>query len=553
MCMKYSEKDFLIKANAVHNGRYDYSKVEYKGSQIKICIICPEHGEFWQIPSAHLRGNGCPKCSNAKRGRKTDVTEFIDKCKKKHGNVYDYSKVEYVNSNTKVCIICPEHGEFWMLPMAHLEGQGCPKCSGRNLSADELEEKMKQVHNGKFTYDMSTYTKMNAKMKMFCPIHGEFWQSPTKHIRGQQCPKCSAEKRWREQLLDTDSFIARAKEMYGNLYDYSKVDYKSMKDKVEIICPKHGSFFQRPYDHLQHHGCPTCGKLNSSPETEIYEFLLSHFNENDIRRNDRSILDGKEIDIYIPSIKFGIEYNGLKWHSEEFGKDCHYHEDKMILSNNKGISLVQIFEDEWLYKKDIVLNKLKHLLHLSTVDMPTIMGRKCYVREIDKKTAKAFLDKFHIQGYGKCTLSLGCFNGEDLIGVMSFLSHKNNEWELVRFATDYNYICQGVGGKMFSFFIKEYDPLTVKTFADRRWTLKEDNLYTCLGFVKEKIIKPDYRYVCSKNPSNRIHKFNFRKNIINLRYSLPMTMTESEMAHTLGYYKIWDCGLIRYVYKKKVL
>ena len=120
-----TKDDFITRAIAVHGNKYDYSKVEYINSATKVCIICPEHGEFWQTPNCHLSGNGCPKCAGNLKHSKDD---FIKRSIAVNGNKYDYSKVEYINSKTKVCIICPEHGEFWQTPDSHYTGQGCPKC-----------------------------------------------------------------------------------------------------------------------------------------------------------------------------------------------------------------------------------------------------------------------------------------------------------------------------------------------------------------------------------------------------------------------------------------
>ena len=161
------------------------------------------------------------------------------------------------------------------------------------------------------------------------------------------------------------------------------------------------------------------------------------------------------------------------------------------------------------------------------------------------------LERNHIQGYGKSTLFLGGFFEGNLISVMGFKKENNeNQWELTRFASDYDYVCCGVGSKMFKYFLVKYNPKKVKSFADRRWTLSEENLYTKMGFKLEKILKPDYRYINLKSSTKRIHKFNFRKNTINLKYGLPLSMSESEMTQQLGYSKIWDCGLYRYVWEK---
>lgn len=120
-------QDFIKKAQEKHGDKYDYSKVDYKNAHTKICIICPEHGEFWQTPTSHLQGTKCPKCSGKFHYTTQD---FIEKAKQIHGDKYDYSKVEYKNNSTKVCIVCPEHGEFWQTPVNHLTGNGCPNCCG---------------------------------------------------------------------------------------------------------------------------------------------------------------------------------------------------------------------------------------------------------------------------------------------------------------------------------------------------------------------------------------------------------------------------------------
>ena len=223
---------------------------------------------------------------------------------------------------------------------------------------------------------------------------------------------------------------------------------------------------------------------------------------------------------------------------------------KTNLANSKGIKLIQIFEDEYILHKNIVLSKIKTLIHANT-NVQSIMGRKCSVEQITKDAAKSFLEKNHIQGYGRCTLALGCFSSNMLVGVMTFEQY-GTEWLLNRFATDINFICQGIGGKLFSFFIKNYNPKIVKSFADRRWTLDENNnLYTKLGFKLEKILKPDYRYVNSSHPTDRIHKFNFRKKILAKKYGVDEKQTETKLTESLGFYKIWDCGLLKYIWKNE--
>ena len=215
---------------------------------------------------------------------------------------------------------------------------------------------------------------------------------------------------------------------------------------------------------------------------------------------------------------------------------------------------MQIFEDEYVEHKDIVFNKLAHIIGIQQ-DLPKVMGRKCKVELIDKEVAEQFLNDYHIQGFARSTMYLGAIYDNNLIGVMSFKQESKNsdKWELTRFASDYHYVCQGVGGKLFNWFIKNYNPSEVKSFADRRWTLdKDNNLYTKLGFTLTEELKPNYRYYNSKvDKYKRFHKFGFRKQTLNKKYGLPLTMTETEMIKELGYDRIWDCGLFKYIWKNK--
>ena len=537
-------EEFIQRARKVHDNKYDYSKVVYEKNNKKVCIICPEHGEFWQTPHNHLKGQGCPKCS----GRfQTDTEYFIEKAKKIHGNKYDYSKVEYVDSHTKVCIICPEHGEFWQSPQNHLQKKGCTKCGIENMknsktySNDEFIALCKEVHGDKYDYSKTEYVDNNTKICIICPEHGEFWQKPYVHLQGYGCSKCSGKYNY-----TTDEFIEEVKKIHGDKYDYSKLEYVNSHGKVKIICPIHGIFEQRAYEHLQGRGCPKSSHTCSNAEQELTDFVneLCGF----VITKDKEILNGKELDIYIPNKKLAIEYDGLVWHSEKFNKQWDYHLMKTLECEKQGIRLIHIFEDEWLEHKEIVKTKLKHILGCD-MDLPKVFARKCVVNEIDKETAMIFLDKNHIQGFAKSSVYLGCFYDDELVGVMSFKRERkdSDKWELTRFATDITKHCVGVGGKLFTYFIKEYKPNEVKSFADRRWTTTLNyTLYDRLGFKKVQTMRPDYRYVVN---TKRMHKFGFRKERLLKKYSdkgIDFHMTEHEICKKLGFYRIYDCGLIKY-------
>ena len=271
--MKTTE-EFIKQAKEVHGNKYDYSKVEYVNSKSKVCIICPEHGEFWQTPSAHLCGQGCKKCGiiNAHKLQTSTTEKFIKRAKEIHGDKYDYSKVEYKNAKQKVCIICPEHGEFWQTPNDHLNGEKCKKCCIKNnLSKEEFILKGREVHGWKYDYSKVEYINNHTKVCIICPEHGEFWQTPKAHFHGQGCKKCFCKKKSIEKKSTTEEFIKKAKKVHGNKYDYSKVEYVNSKSKVCIICPEHGEFWQTPNAHLNGFGCSMCSHTYRRTKEEFID------------------------------------------------------------------------------------------------------------------------------------------------------------------------------------------------------------------------------------------------------------------------------------------
>ena len=266
-------EDFIKKAHEVHGDKYDYSKVEYVKSSEPICIICPEHGAFWQTPNAHLSGKNCPKCVG---GVKKTTEDFIVKAREVHGDKYDYSKVEYVNNHTPIIIICSEHGEFEQKPSHHLRGRGCSKCakSGIKMNTDDFIAKAKEVHGDKYDYSKVNYINAQTKVCIICPEHGEFEQTPNSHLNGNGCLRCSRPN----GNISLSEFLSKAKEVHGDRYDYSKVTFEGItniqKQKVCIICSLHGEFWQSPSDHLIGRGCANC---NHGIKKEYKFNLLNEF------------------------------------------------------------------------------------------------------------------------------------------------------------------------------------------------------------------------------------------------------------------------------------
>ena len=269
--MKDKTEEFIKKARQVHGDKYDYSKVEYVDSKTKVCIICPQHGEFWQKPVNHLQNKGCLKCGRERTAtfHSKSLEQFLQEAKKIHGNKYDYSQVEYVNYQTKVTIICPKHGEFTQSPTAHLQGNGCPKCGNERTSLRMTNEsfinKAKSIHGDRYDYSKVEYIDNKEEVCIICREHGEFWQKPKNHLSGYGCPICSGRKKMR-----TIDFVKRARQVHGEKYDYSKAEYKGNAEEICIICPEHGEFWQRAENHLRGTGCPKCGFVISSSKQRIW-------------------------------------------------------------------------------------------------------------------------------------------------------------------------------------------------------------------------------------------------------------------------------------------
>lgn len=328
---KITQEEFIERANKVHNFKYDYSKLEYKDSHSKIKIICHEkdengneHGEFEQQADSHLRGCGCRKCGRVKNHKNITFTtgQFIEKARKVHGDKYDYSKVNYVNNHTLVKIICPIHDEFEQIPASHIKGCGCLKCRneyvGRKLSSntEKFIEKARKIHKDKYDYSKVTYINSHTPVTIIChnigydgKEHGEFEQTPDKHLNGKGCKRCKFDKLTYTQ----EEFIKKAKEVHGDKYDYSKIKYEKANKKVCIVCnktnsdgKKHGEFWQTPTAHLRGQGCNKCGKVN---EIKLYNTIKEHFTDAIHIYYDK-FLGKQSIDIYIPCINIGIEYQG---------------------------------------------------------------------------------------------------------------------------------------------------------------------------------------------------------------------------------------------------
>lgn len=221
--------EFIEKAKKIHGNKYDYTKVIYKNSNTKVCIICPEHGEFWQCPINHLQGQGCVKC-------------YIDS----RVGVYD-------------------------------------------MTIEDFIKKANEVHNGRYSYEKSVYKGIKQKILITCPLHGDFEQVAYDHLRGFKCSKCKSD----EDRLSNDEFIEKAKIVHGDKYDYSKINYKTTLQPICIICPEHGEFWQRPVHHLLGCGCKEChqSRIEQTIKCFLIEHNIEFIEQHNFKWLGRKTVD----------------------------------------------------------------------------------------------------------------------------------------------------------------------------------------------------------------------------------------------------------------------
>ena len=297
---------------------------------------------------------------------------------------------------------------------------------------------------------------------------------------------------------------------------------------------------------LTHAYCPICYKelehIVSRDQKEIVEYIESIY-DGKVVENDRSVLNPKELDIYIPDKNLAIEYDGLYWHSEGNGHGRKSHLKKTLDCEAKGIHLVHVFENEWLHKKDIVKSRIRNLLGLHD---QTIYARRCTVKEIDSKTSLTFQDINHIQGHVKSKVNLGMFNGDELVGVMTF-SHprfnKKYDWELVRFCNKCGYHIPGGASKLLKHFERTYHPKSIVSYADRRWSMGK--LYSSIGFRLDNISPPNYWYFKRGKLESRV-KYQKHK-LKHLLETYDESKSEVQNMHDNGYGRIFDCGNLVFV------
>ena len=439
----------------------------------------------------------------------------------------------------------------------------------KNLSEEDkknIRDKIKQTSLNKYGVEcvLSLKENRNKLINTNLERHGVEYPLQDKMIR-DKC-KDTIKKRYGVEYI-SQSEIYNEKNRTNVLDKWSKIlklskDNITYNDGIFIIseyCNKHNKFHIKYDDLYNRHYlgvenvCTKCfpiSKQSKIKENEINDFIESL--NIDFNRNNRKVLNGREVDFYFPLKKIGIEFNGLYWHSDKFVHN-NYHLNKTDDCEKQGIQLLHVFEDEWINKKAIVKSIIKS--KLGVID-DKIYGRKTEIREIkDNQIIRDFLNENHIQGFIGSNIKIGLYYKNELVSIMTFgkkrlsLGSKfsqEGEYELIRFCNKLNTTVIGGASKLLKYFIKNYNPNTILTFADRRYS--NGHFYEKIGFDFINKTKPNYWYF-KKNELIRHHRFNFRKDVLISMGFVP-SKSEREIMIERKYLRVYDCGNLKYYLKK---
>jgi hypothetical protein len=421
------------------------------------------------------------------------------------------------------------------------------------LQSKELKDKLKKTNLDKFGVENPFMDKEMVRLK-FKEKWGVYHPSKVEEIND----RIKKTKEINDSSLSSDRIRKKIKET--NNYKYgsntpSQSDF--IRDNIisnqanylkyignntsMFLCDNHhiyyidcSNFHNRKRSNLPL--CTVCNPIGDSKsikEKELFEYIKSIYS-GDIIQSYRDVL---EIDIYLPQLKLGFEFNGLYWHSEEW-KRKEYHLDKTNSFKEKGIRIINIWEDYWDFKSDIIKSQIRNWLGLTK---NKIFARKCQIKEISSENSSKFLNANHIQGAVRSNIKLGLYYNFELVSVMTFDQFEGRKkmeegsWNLSRFCNKLNTNVVGGSSKMLKYFVKNYNSKRIISYADKDWS--EGSLYEKIGFNKIYETNPDYKYIIG---NRRIHKSRFKKS------NLKTNLTESQYMRKSNIKKIWDCGKIKF-------
>ena len=530
---KLTTVEFVQIANLIHKNKYKYSNANYIACKIPIQITCSLHGDFFQSPEKHLRGRGCKQCGIQKQKHA---------CMEKYGveNPFNNKSIQLAIQKTIV-----------------------DKYGGMGASSKTISEKIKITNNKKYGVDNVFSNKEINKKCTTSKNYKNISKKTKTTVQKKYGVACSllidkgkGNRSLKVQFLDSIFNGNRLQEKFIPLF--TKDEYLTVNTKYKFKCCACEDIIMSNLDDGGLPRCYTCNPhIPSKYEQEIYEYMLSIYDGKIITRN-RTILNGLELDFYLPEEQLAIEFNGNYFHSEISGrKNKNYHLNKTQECLKQNIKLIHIFEDEWIDKSDIIKSKLNYILKAKT-KIIKLHARKCVIRELNPKDCNLFLKENHLQSTDKSSIKLGLYSGNCLVSVMTFgglrvalgNKHIQNEYEMYRFCILKNHSISGAFSKLFRYFTDKYNPKKITSYADARWS--SGNVYQKTNFNQISWTSPNYWYLNSGH-KKRYHRYSYRKNILNQKLSIfNSDLTEWENMKLNGYDRIWDCGNLKYEWSSDI-
>ena len=546
MRRKLTQEEFINLVNEKHNNKYDYSLVKYTNSKYKIRIICPIHGEFEQFPHHHLTGSGCRECV----GKPVLNTEkFIERAKKIHANKYDYSKSIYIKGSLKLIITCPNHGDFEQRPSDHLKGQGCPKCAVNFKSNTDLFIfKANLIHNNMYDYSSVEYINSNLKVSIICKKHGKFKQTPTEHLKGSGCPKCASNYKLntesfiiKAKQIHNDKYDY-SKVNYINSYDKIMIICKKHSDFLQSpnhhlagsgcpICSNNSSKYEEEiYEYLV------------SKNVKI----IKRYRPKWLNRKEIDLfLPDYNLGIEFNGSAFHHSSNSEYVNSFLQNTSKHYldHYNKWKLCFDNSITLLSIYDFYWInnVKKDIYFSKINHYLNLDN----KIFARKCIIKELDNTIAKEFYHNNHLESYGFFTdiKSYGMYYNNILIMCASISNYYDQSTKIKKYKLHRICTLKGttvIGG------ISKFNKYLLSIYKEFDYLITLSSGASTLRYYDYTILKPRYFWVDIRT-LQYYHRNQTQKSKLESTFDSPLLETDTETSYMerLGYIKVYDNGLAK--------
>lgn len=323
-------------------------------------------------------------------------------------------------------------------------------------------------------------------------------------------------------------------------------------NEYNFKCNVCGHAFASSVYSYKHFMCPKCSPTGKNHiEAAIYDFISNLLPGTNIKSRDRTVLYGKELDFYIADKKFAIEHNGLYWHSETAGGVApEYHVNKTKACAFHGIRLIHIFEDEWITSQEIVKSVISSMFN---VYLRRMGARKCHIEEVTHEQATEFLNTNHLQGSDNAPIRYGLFEGSSLVSLMTFGKTRfsvNGGWEMYRFCNKLGYHVSGGASRLFNHFVQKHLPERIVSYCDRRYFTGE--LYQKLGFQFVDNTSIGYHYI-SPDFKVRFNRMTFMKHLLKDKLEkFDESLTEWQNMQSNGFDRIWDCGMLRFIWKPAV-